>query len=129
MPLATQSARASTPRPTLRLLLQLEPIPASLRPLARAYVLGYASSVVPRLLALLLRHAAAKRKKNGATPVKHDHPIADSVAHIFRTALELHRFPAFCAALVGVTSLLQVRVIDFLSAYCLLARYPHISKL
>jgi hypothetical protein len=78
----------------------------------RAYVLGYASSVIPRLMTLLLQYAAAKSKRNrrSTTPVKPVRPIAASVAHIFRTALELHRFPAFCAALVGGTSLLQLPI-------------------
>ncbi|KAI9158472.1 hypothetical protein HJFPF1_06467 [Paramyrothecium foliicola] len=102
-----QSVPAPRPRSGLRLLLQLEPVPAPLRPLVRAYILGYASSVLPRLLALLVRHVTTKRSNNGQTPDKDDRPIADSVTHILKTALERHRFPAFCAALAGGTSLLQ----------------------
>lgn len=93
--------------------LQLQPVPPVLRPLVRAYLLGYASAVAPRLLTLVLQQVLKRRrlykKKYQTTSDKEDRrSFAESAVHILRTGLELHRFPAFCAALVGGTSLLQV---------------------
>lgn len=94
-------------------LLQLQPVAPVLRPLVRAYLLGYASSVAPRLLTLVLKHVLKRRrmykKKYQTASDKDDHrSFSESAVHILRTGLELERFPAFCAALVGGTSLLQV---------------------
>jgi hypothetical protein len=81
-------------------------IPPVLRPLVRAYVLGYASSTVPRLLALLVMQLNRKRKT--ATGKPHQGFIP-SAAVILRKGLELQRFPAFCAALIGGSTLLEAR--------------------
>lgn len=87
--------------------LRLEPVPAILRPLIRAYLLGYASSVAPRLLTLVLQLVARKRRKYEA-PAQDSRSFVESTQHILRTGLELQRFPTFCAALVGGSTLLQV---------------------
>ncbi|KAI0831600.1 hypothetical protein F5Y06DRAFT_201126 [Hypoxylon sp. FL0890] len=86
-----------------------ESIPPLLRPLIRAYVLGYASAVAPRLLTLVLQYVTRRRKYKGAASVTrtHDSFIA-SLQRILRGGLELQRFPTFCAALVGGTTLLEV---------------------
>ncbi|KAI1210610.1 uncharacterized protein F4807DRAFT_422017 [Annulohypoxylon truncatum] len=86
-----------------------ESIPPLLRPLIRAYVLGYASAVAPRLLTLVLQYVTRRRKSKGvASAIRpHDSFIA-SLQRILRGGLELQRFPTFCAALVGGTTLLEV---------------------
>lgn len=91
-------------------------VPPLLRPLVRAYVLGYAFSVGPRLLALILHHVltiirkpssgangTARKKKPGPKP-----PFAEAMRKILRAGFEWQRFPAFCAALVGGSTLLEV---------------------
>ena len=87
-------------------------LPPALRPLARAYLLGYTSAVTPRLLTLLLRLATRRRprqvQKNTGTIDKDERPFAESAVHILKTGLELQRFPTFCAVLVGGSTLLQV---------------------
>ncbi|KAI4869068.1 hypothetical protein F4820DRAFT_61412 [Hypoxylon rubiginosum] len=86
-------------------------IPPLLRPLIRAYVLGYASAVAPRLLTLVLQHVTRRRGRTdkGAVTVAqpHDSFIA-SLQRILRGGLDLQRFPTFCAVLVGGTTLLEV---------------------
>ncbi|KAK7755647.1 hypothetical protein SLS62_002257 [Diatrype stigma] len=96
-----------------------EPVPPILRPLFRAYVLGYASSVGPRVVTLVLQHlqVATRRKKRGdpkpnvnvsvAAPHK---PFLQSLRRILQCGFDLRRFPAFCAALMGGTTLLEVRM-------------------
>jgi hypothetical protein len=81
-------------------------IPPALRPVFRAYLLGYASSTAPRLLTLLLTHLSRRRK---ITDEKIDSSFLQSVFHILKGGLEFQRFPTFCAALVGGSTLLQVR--------------------
>ncbi|KAI0181937.1 hypothetical protein GGR52DRAFT_61646 [Hypoxylon sp. FL1284] len=87
-------------------------IPPLLRPLIRAYVLGYASAVAPRLLTLVLQYVTRRRKgradKGAVIDARpHDSFIA-SLQRILRGGLDLQRFPTFCAALVGGTTLLEV---------------------
>ncbi|OTB12932.1 hypothetical protein K445DRAFT_76690 [Daldinia sp. EC12] len=83
-----------------------ESIPPILRPLIRAYVLGYASAVAPRLLTLILKHVTRSRKDKGAVIVTQPHDsFISSLQRILRGGLELQRFPTFCAALVGGTTL------------------------
>lgn len=96
-------------------------IPVILRPLVRAYLLGYASAVGPRLLTLLLQHltrwkrGSAKRlsPKGEGEGEKQSHqrkedPFLQSLRHILRGGLDPRRFPTFCAAIVGGSTLLQV---------------------
>lgn len=94
-------------------LSRLEPVPPILRPVVRAYLLGYASAVAPRLLTLVLqevvkRRRRSKQKQHLVAEQDNRQSFVDSAARILRTGLELQRFPAFCAALVGGTTLLQV---------------------
>jgi hypothetical protein len=81
-------------------------VPPALRPVLRAYVLGYASSTAPRLLTLLLTHLSRKRKNIDEKP---DDFFLLSLFRILKGGLELQRFPTFCAALVGGSTLLQAR--------------------
>ncbi|KAI0799409.1 integral membrane protein [Xylaria sp. FL0064] len=87
-------------------------VPPILRPVLRAYVLGYASAVAPRVLTLILQNGARWRKSRG---LKSDtQPPQDSFAaslrHILCSGLDLQRFPTFCATLVGGTTFLDVLV-------------------
>ncbi|KAH7351008.1 hypothetical protein BKA65DRAFT_395759 [Rhexocercosporidium sp. MPI-PUGE-AT-0058] len=74
-------------------------IPLLLRPVIRAYVLGYASSTAPRVLTLLLTHLSQRRKNIDEKPDDH---FLHSLIRILRGGLELQRFPTFCAALVPI---------------------------
>ena len=87
--------------------LGLELVPEILRPLIRAYLLGYASAVAPRLLTLILQHVVRRRRKY-ISPEQDEHTFLESGKHILRTGLEPQRFPTFCAVLVGGSTLLQV---------------------
>ena len=81
-------------------------IPPVLRPLVRAYVLGYASSTIPRLLSLLLTHLIRKRKNNDK---KKPNSLLSSAGSILLKGLDPQRFPTFCAALIGGSTLLEAR--------------------
>jgi hypothetical protein len=81
-------------------------VPPALRPVFRAYILGYASSTGPRLLTLLLTHLSRRRKK---ADEKSEDPFVLSLFRILKGGLEFQRFPTFCAALVGGSTLLQAR--------------------
>ncbi|KJR83915.1 uncharacterized protein SPSK_00254 [Sporothrix schenckii 1099-18] len=88
-------------------------IPPQLHPLVRAYLLGYASSVAPRLLTVFLTYFTAhRRRRRGLPPVQSEKAsfayLRDSVRHILGAGLEWRRFPAFCATLVGGSTLLEV---------------------
>ncbi|KAI1765811.1 hypothetical protein GGR53DRAFT_244618 [Hypoxylon sp. FL1150] len=87
-------------------------IPPLLRPLIRAYVLGYASAVAPRLLTLVLQYVTRRRRgrtDKGAVIVTQPHDsFFASLQRILRGGLDLQRFPTFCAVLVGGTTLLEV---------------------
>lgn len=76
-----------------------------LRPLVKAYFLGYASSTGPRLLTLLVT-LVTKKSKDGE--MKFERALF-GVYRILRGGFEWQRFPMFCAALIGGSSLLQVR--------------------
>ncbi|KAK8094422.1 integral membrane protein- variant [Apiospora hydei] len=85
-------------------------IPPSLRPLVRAYALGYASVVVPRLFTLVLQQVTTTAKSrsgggpdNGALQPPRESAVV-SLQRILRTGLDPQRFPAFCATLVGGTT-------------------------
>ncbi|KAB8288172.1 hypothetical protein EYC80_010178 [Monilinia laxa] len=82
-------------------------IPVILRPLFRAYILGYASSAGPRLLTLLLLHLSRHRKNIDPRPEGEDY-FWGSLVGVLEGGLELQRFPTFCAALVGGSTLLQI---------------------
>lgn len=92
-------------------VLSLQAVPPALRPLVRAYLFGYGSAVAPRLLNLLLQYAVRRRrsaeKKLLPSDFTKSKSLSQSAAHILQTGLEPQRFPAFCAVLVGGSSLLQ----------------------
>jgi hypothetical protein len=103
-------------RPARKGLLRLDPIPEILRPLIRAYLLGYASAVAPRLLTLVLQHAAKRRRKlaSQTSPDRDDNSFIKSAAHIVKTGFNPQRFPTFCAILAGGTTLLKVSKLNVL---------------
>ncbi|KAF7895612.1 uncharacterized protein EAF01_009574 [Botrytis porri] len=82
-------------------------IPIILRPLFRAYILGYASSAGPRLLTLFLVHLSRHRKNIDPRPDGEGY-FWTSLVGILKGGLEIQRFPTFCAALVGGSTLLQI---------------------
>ncbi|KAF4985218.1 hypothetical protein FDECE_16724 [Fusarium decemcellulare] len=96
-------------RPVRKGPLRLDPVPEILRPLIRAYLLGYASAVAPRLLTLVLQHVAKRKRKlaNQLSPDPDDSSFVKSATHIVKTGFNLQRFPTFCAVLVGGGTLLQ----------------------
>ncbi|TWU78662.1 hypothetical protein ED733_005665 [Metarhizium rileyi] len=89
---------------------QLQSIPPTLRPLVRAYLLGYASAVLPRLLTLVLQHLSNRKRKtpNYALPERDENTFLESAKHVLKTGLDPCRFPTFCAALVGGSTILQI---------------------
>ena len=87
-------------------------IPPLLRPLLRAYILGYASAVGPRLLTLFLQHLT-KRRQTAASPntdrqPQNGEPFSHALRRILAGGLDWQRFPTFCAVIVGGTTLLEV---------------------
>lgn len=102
-------------RPTLKGPLRLDSIPEILRPLIRAYLLGYASAVAPRLLTLVLQHVAKRRRKaaNQLSLDLDDSSFFKSAIRIVKTGFNPQRFPTFCAILAGGTTLLQVSKTSF----------------
>ncbi|GFP54113.1 hypothetical protein ACSS6W_001774 [Trichoderma asperelloides] len=97
--------------------LSFQSLPAPLRPLVRAYLLGYASAVAPRLLTLILQFISKKRKstKKYLSADKDERSFKDSAFRILRTGLDPRRFPTFCAALVGGSTLLQEPLLKIIS--------------
>ncbi|KAG9228268.1 hypothetical protein BJ875DRAFT_477912 [Amylocarpus encephaloides] len=91
-------------RQPLAILLPPHGVPTILRPVLRAYVLGYLSSAAPRVLTLTLTYLT--RKQKGLSPLCRS-SFFSSLRRIIRGGLELQRFPTFCATLVGGTTLLQ----------------------
>jgi hypothetical protein len=90
-------------------------IPPILRPLVRAYLFGYASAAGPRLLTLVLQHAARRRRDSKQTTTARETPPAEpflpALQRILLGPLGVQSFPAFCAALVGGTTFLEVHVL------------------
>ncbi|GJN74352.1 hypothetical protein PLICBS_008443 [Purpureocillium lilacinum] len=119
LPAARGTRRLGTTKP---FPLQLQSLPPALRPLVRAYILGYASSVVPRLLTVILQHLSRARAKNeNCLPAEKDErSFVDSVLHVLRIGLEPQRFPTFCAVLVGGATILQtarLRIARWLASF------------
>ncbi|KAF2963203.1 hypothetical protein GQX73_g10365 [Xylaria multiplex] len=86
-------------------------IPPILRPVFRAYVLGYASAVAPRVLTLILQNGARWRKGRGLKKeTQSQNSFITSLRHILCTGLDPQRFPTFCATLVGGTTLVDVLI-------------------
>lgn len=111
MALVTSPPSAMLPRSQMQIrrngLLELQGIPPILRPLLRAYLLGYASAVTPRVLTLLMQYITKKRRKN-ATDQRQCAGFWASLRRIVLTSLEPQRFPTFCAVVVGGSTLLEV---------------------
>ncbi|KAI2642256.1 integral membrane protein [Xylaria nigripes] len=106
---------SSPPLQRLRAQTRLDnAIPPILRPVCRAYILGYASAVAPRILALILRRHGVGRRKNRSSDNtdgdKSSESFFASLRRILYGGLDPQRFPTFCAALVGGTTLLDVLV-------------------
>lgn len=78
-------------------------IPPLLRPLVRAYLLGFVSSVAPRLFTLVSKHVI--RLKAGK---KQQDDFVESFINILRGGMDWQRFPTFCAVLAGGSTLLEV---------------------
>ncbi|KAL2160077.1 hypothetical protein VTH06DRAFT_1732 [Thermothelomyces fergusii] len=102
-------------------------IPAVFRPLVRAYLFGYASAVGPRLLALLLQHAAryrrSKQQQPGPAPDRRpDEPFLAGLRRILSGPLSCRSFPASCAVLIGGATFLERRLLK-LPVKSLLDRY------
>lgn len=94
-------------------------LPPLLRPLIRAYLLAYASSVVPRIVSLLIQHLLNRRKqtataKQNGKPQhqRKDASLALSLRSILQDAMHWQRFPTFCAVLVGGSTLLEVGLLQ-----------------
>ncbi|KAJ2989608.1 hypothetical protein NUW58_g3384 [Xylaria curta] len=96
-------------RPRARARLD-KAIPLILRPVLRAYVLGYASAVAPRVLTLILQYGARWRRKGRGLnhETRPQDSFLESLRHILSSGLDPRRFPAFCATLVGGTTLFDV---------------------
>lgn len=86
----------------------------------RAYLLGYGFTVGPRVLTLLVYHVSklvkgAKRRTQGDdddgrdTQRKPDSSLLEALTKILKAGLEVNRFATFCAAIVGGSTLLEVR--------------------
>lgn len=68
-------------------------VPPVLRPILRAYVLGYASSTFPRIMTLALLYIGRKGKNLAG---KSEDRVLISLAKILKGGLEPQRFPTFC---------------------------------
>ncbi|KAK0674579.1 hypothetical protein QBC41DRAFT_378242 [Cercophora samala] len=92
-----------------------------LRPLVRAYLLGYASTVAPRLATLLIQHLTrlfkkyydTQKQEAASTPTSTSTKQSTDtfLASLIRTlkgGFDWHRFPTFCALLAGGSTLLEV---------------------
>lgn len=112
----------------LRLTAGLEGhIPYLLRPLIRAYCLGYAFTVGPRVFSILLSHALRLARSRGQkdagdheaassfsssslpfSSASKQRPLLEVLVATLRAGTAPNRFPTFCAALVGGSTLLEV---------------------
>lgn len=89
------------------------PVPVLLRPVLRAFILGYGSAVAPRILTLVLQHGSSLRQKHktkGSIDAccEPREPFLLALQRLLRGGFDLQRFPTFCAALVGGTTLFEV---------------------
>lgn len=90
----------------------LAAVPPLLRPVLRAYLIGYASAVGPRLLTLILQYLSRRSKKKCQSCEEDKDKgssFINSALHIVRTGFEFQRFPTFCAVLIGGSTFLRVR--------------------
>lgn len=93
-------------------VLSLKPAPASLRPVVRAYLLGYGAIVVPQILGLILKSVKRLGKaKDDGSHGKRRRPKQPLLRHLVRiliAGLNPQRVPTFCALLAAGCSLFQV---------------------
>ncbi|CAH0021959.1 unnamed protein product [Clonostachys rhizophaga] len=88
-------------------LVALSSLPPALRPLVRAYVTGYATTVGPRLLALIVSHISQNRRKSSKQSKTEETPsLIHPILHVITTGFEPQRFPTFCAVVAGGSTLL-----------------------
>ncbi|WQF81712.1 Putative transmembrane protein [Colletotrichum destructivum] len=87
-------------------IIELHGIPPILRPLLRAYFLGYASAVAPRILTLLMQYITRKRRKT-LTENGQCIGFVTQLRRIVLAGLDPQRFPTFCALIVGGSTLLE----------------------
>ena len=78
-----------------------------LRPLVKAFALGYASSTTPRLLTLLVSLITRKPRPGEEGKIQY---AVHRIVQILRGGLDPQRFPTFCAALIGGSTLLHVSI-------------------
>lgn len=94
-----------------------------LRPAARAYLLGYAFTVGPRLLSLIRYHILLQLRKRRRGHSDHvsgretQASFLQSARNTLTGGLELDRFATFCAALVGGCTLLEVYLPPLLAVH------------
>ncbi|KAH6619001.1 integral membrane protein [Boeremia exigua] len=96
----------------------MRPPPPALRlakPLATAYALGLLSSTSPRLARILVLFGRGKLTVRAAW--------LQSI-YTLREALALHRFPTFCAVLIGGSTLLQIPIKAVLNTLIRLTSRP-----
>ncbi|OAA79521.1 integral membrane protein [Akanthomyces lecanii RCEF 1005] len=85
-------------------------VPPQLRPVVRAYILGYASAVAPRLLTLAVQHILKLRRNSEQllpSDPEDEPTFLAGTRHILLSGFDPQRFPTFCAVLVAGTSLLH----------------------
>ncbi|EGX93173.1 integral membrane protein [Cordyceps militaris CM01] len=85
-------------------------VPPALRPVLRAYALGYASAVAPRLLTLAVQHILKLRRNSEQllpSDPEDEPTFLAGARYILRSGFDPQRFPTFCAVLVAGTSLLH----------------------
>lgn len=95
-----------------------------LRPIVRAYLLGYGFTVVPRVLSLLVQYLSqymrAVRQKGPTNEPFAEQKLpplpAKSLWRILSAGAQVNRFPTFCATLAGGSTLLEVGSIHVPSA-------------
>ena len=80
-------------------------VPPALRPALRAFLLGYASAIGPRLVGILVRYVKARRAGGEAERVEH---VGQKLRAALASGFGWDRFPAFCALLIGGSTFLEV---------------------
>ncbi|PKS09697.1 hypothetical protein jhhlp_004318 [Lomentospora prolificans] len=96
-------------QPSRSLHLSLGAVPPALRPAVSAFLFGYASAVGPRILTLLAQYCAAIRASGHDGEKKRGRAVS-SLRSALASGFGWNRFPAFCAALAGGSTLLEVPV-------------------
>ncbi|PHH53916.1 hypothetical protein CFIMG_002831RAa [Ceratocystis fimbriata CBS 114723] len=107
---------STTPTATKSLVsrtIALSAVPPRLRPLLRAFLLGYVSTVGPQIFNLIFKtvmrvRRCRKENKNGKQePTTDLQSLIDSIKQAAMGGLCFRDFPVFCAIVVGGSSLLE----------------------